>query len=193
MCVSSCYCMCPHIPTQHVVRVPPLRLLYVSSFYHMYPHTAVCVFVILYMCPHTPTQHLRVSRLRLRHVCPRTTMCVPSYHCICVLLLLHMCPCIVPLHVCPHTATQHLRAPSDYDMCPRTTIYVSSYYYMCPHTPTCVSSYSYTTSASTLRLHMCPRTTVYMSSYTTTCVSSYAYYVRVLTLLHNRTNRLTRT
>ncbi len=57
-------------------------------------------------------------------------------------------------------------------VCPLTTMYVSSYYYicvlillyMCPHITICVSSCYY----------MCPHTTMYVSSY---------YYVCVLILL----------
>ena len=67
-----------------------------------------------------------------------TSICVPSYWCICVLILLYMCP---------HTA-----------------VYVSSYcyicvlilMYMCPHTAVHVSSYCYT--CVLILMYLCPHT-----------------------------------
>ena len=32
-----------------------LILLYISSYYHMCPHTTICILILLYMCPHTTT------------------------------------------------------------------------------------------------------------------------------------------
>ncbi len=55
----------------------------------------------------------------------------------------------------------------DYDVCVLVILCVPSYYCICV----------------LVLLYICPRTT--------TCVSSYSYYMRVLTLLHNRTTRLT--
>ncbi len=103
-----------------------------------------------------------------------TTIYVSSYCCICVLILLYMCP---------HTT---IYASSYYHicflillyLCPHTTIYVSSYYYicvlilvyMCSHTTMYVSSYCYV--CVLILLCMCPHTTMYVSSYYYTCATS---------------------
>ncbi len=69
---------------------------------------------------------------------------VGRYDCICVLMLLYMCP--------------------------HATIYVSSYYYvcvlillyMCPHTIMCVSSYCYI--CVLILLYVCPHSAIYVLS-----------------------------
>ena len=66
----------------------------------------------------------RIAGRILRRMCPHTAAeCVSSYCCVCVFILLYMCPhtaayvssycCIcvlILLHVCPHTATDELLA-----------------------------------------------------------------------------------
>jgi hypothetical protein len=82
-------------------------------------------------------------------MCPHTTVCVSSYYCICVLILLYVssyyCVCVLIL-LC---------------MCPHTTVYMSSYYCICVlmllHLSSCfcvcvlmllyVSSYYYVSSS----------------------------------------------
>jgi hypothetical protein len=89
-------------------------------------------------------------------VCPHTAICVSSYYCIFVLILLYMCP-----HTTFYVSSYY------YIFCPHTTVCVSSYYYIfCPHTTVCVlillyilSSY-YCICVLTL-LYMCPHTIIY--------------------------------
>ena len=58
--------------------IPAGTSLYVSSY--MFPHTTLCVLMLLYMCPHTT-------------MCPHTSMYV-SYATICVLILC-LCPMLL--------------------------------------------------------------------------------------------------
>jgi hypothetical protein len=138
--------MCPHpsiyVSSYHYICV--LILLYVCArtplssgpILYMCPHTTVyvsssfymCVLIPLYMCPHpsicvcarTPLYSGPIpigSRADDGWGVYLIAIYVSSYHYICALIQLYMCP---------HTAT-----------------YVSSYCYMCPHTAICVSVYYY--------------------------------------------------
>ena len=134
--------------------------------------------------------------------------CCFTYACFTAALLLLYCrfthwrACCCLVFVCSHP---NMYVSSYYDICPLTTIYVSSCYYsyvsscccyVCPHTTIYVSSYYYS-YVSSCYCYVCPRTTIYVSSYyysyvssccsyvcprTTIYVSSY-YYVCVLVLL----------
>ena len=122
-------------------------------------HAHSTIHLSSYECPH-PAMYLACSYyylyvssyccicvLILLHMCPHTTVSVSSYCCICVLMLLYMCP---------HTAMY----------------LVSSYYCMCPHTTASVSSYCYI--CVLMLLYLCPHTAASVSS----------YYLFVLILLH---------
>jgi hypothetical protein len=141
------------------------------------------------MCPHTvPQASLRKCVLILLFV---SSYCAegiaPSYYCICVLILLYMCPHTTVYvssyyYMCPHTTICFLILLC---MCPHTTVYVSSYYYvcvlillyMCPHTTICVLILLYMCPHTTIYVssyyYMCPHTTGYVSSYIPLYVSSY--------------------
>ena len=89
-------------------------------------------------------------------------------------ILLYLCPCTT---MCPRTTIYvssycYIGVLILIYMCPFTTIYVSSYYYMCPHTIMYVSSY-YCKSVLIL-LYMCPRATI-MCPHTTVYLSAYFY------------------
>jgi hypothetical protein len=64
-----------------------------------------------------------MPRRTLRHMPPRTTICVSSYYCVCP-----------HTTVCPHTK----RYAQTSSQPPHATMYVSSYYYVCPHILLCV-------------------------------------------------------
>jgi hypothetical protein len=120
---------------------------------HTCPGTTICVLILLWV-PH----HMR-SPL---YTPPYTAVFLSSYYCICVLILLYLCPqtphtttyvgprttIYVQLYMCPHTTTyrpklgfavralRRARTPTDraHYICVLMLPYVSSYYYMCPHT-----------------------------------------------------------
>ncbi len=106
--------------------------------------------------------------LILLSMCPHTSVYVSSYYyvysyyCLCVLILLSMCTTLSSLHY----------------MCPHTTVCVLILLYMCPHTTTCVRI---------LLLYMCPHSTMcpqyyyvcvlilYIRPHTTTYLSSHCH------------------
>ena len=56
----------------------------------MWPHTRICVLILLYMWPHTAiyvSSYWYICVLILRYICPHTAMYVSSYWYICVLAL----------------------------------------------------------------------------------------------------------
>jgi hypothetical protein len=132
--VSSCYYICVLM----LLYMCPHTTIHVSSYYYICALIHLCVLILLYMCPHTP---IYVSSFY--YICPHTiymllyvssylsqlrcssVAAVSSYYCICVLILLFMCP---------HTYHTSMCVLILLYMCPHTTICVSSYYYMCPHT-----------------------------------------------------------
>jgi hypothetical protein len=131
----------------------------------MCPHTTHTTICAIYVSSHIVGMRTGVSGVAVHH----TAMYLDNAA-ICVLILL------ILLYVCP-----------------RTTVYVSSYYYIRPHTSVCfhttiyVSSYYYI--CVLILLYMCPHTTVcvlillYMCPHTIIYVSSY-YYICVLILLY---------
>ena len=129
------------------------------------------------------------------HMCPHTTphtICISSYHCICVLIL-RCCRAVSSyLYMCPHTSSLLILL---LHMCPHICYYICVLIllYMCPilrcelhvcphatlHTTICVPSYFYV--CVLLLLYMCPHTGLLLmgrrvsepTSEYTTCVSSY--------------------
>ncbi len=121
---------------------------------HMCPsHTNICVFWC-YIC---------VLLIRCLLV---LGIYVSSYYCICVLILLHMCPhttvcvsdtillirCLLALGICMCYMCPHTIPPRSWD------IYVFSYYGI---------SVLYYYICVCILLYMCPHTTIYVSSPTT--------------------------
>jgi hypothetical protein len=115
---------------------------------------------------------------------PLTAACASAYCCVCVLILLYMCPhtaiymssycyiCVlILLYMCPHTATG-VSHTADSAVWPHTAIKVSAVW---PHTAIYVSSYcyrrvSYGAICSSAYCYVCPHTAIYVSSYCYICV-----------------------
>jgi hypothetical protein len=102
ICVLILLCMCPN------------TIMYVSSYYFVWPLTTIYVSSYYYMC----------VRIRL-YVCLHTTVCVSSYYYMCVLIL---------LYVCPHTTICVSSACARRELVAATRTSDSFYYYECPHT-----------------------------------------------------------
>jgi hypothetical protein len=116
------------VALQERSQVPPHTTVY------MCPRTTVymCPRTTVYMCPDT-TRYVIVALQERSAVPPHTTIYVSSYYCI------YLCHHTTTVYMCPHTtryvsvALQERSAVPPHTtillcMCPRTTIYVSSYY-----------------------------------------------------------------
>jgi hypothetical protein len=150
----------------------------------MCPHTAISFLILLHVCARIRCHYIAALSARVSS----TAMCVSSYYCICVLILLYTCPC-------PHTAvyvSSCYYVSSYYNMCPHTTIYVSSYYCICASRLPCMCPH--TTLFVLIRLaaianfqplsqlpYMCPRTTIFILILLHVCPHS---IICVLILLH---------
>ena len=119
--------MCPHTTIYQTYRILPY----------------ICVLILLYIC----VLILLSFSYYYIYICPHATVYLSSYYYICVLILLCMssyyCKCVLIL-LCMNL--QLYLSSSSYSymclhtpMCPRTTIFVSSYSYTCPHTTIYVS------------------------------------------------------
>jgi hypothetical protein len=95
-----------------------------------YISSVLILLYMLYICPHTETGALSAGSRRAGgdahtaiYVCPHTTVYVSSYYCVCVFILLCVCPHLQC--TCPHTA----KCLSSY-----CYMFVLILLYMCPHT-----------------------------------------------------------
>ncbi len=113
-------------------------------------------------------------------MCPHTTVCVSSYFCMCVLILLYVCQhtCML-LYLCLHTAIytqvcQFVEA-NDWAEIQATAMCVLILLYICPHT-ICILLYILRCAGLWKRM-------IGRRSKLLLCVSSY-YYIYVLILVY---------
>jgi hypothetical protein len=199
--LSSCYYLSVHI----LLSLCPYTAISLSSYYYIsvlillslcphttvWPHTTVCVRILLYMCSHAITyvssgaEATRASRLRgprlLIYTCPHTLTHTDTHT--------KNNVCWSLLYTCPHTALSSHKCPrtlTHTDTHTATCVLVAAIYVcsfttlMCPHTLTHTLAHTTTYPlVAAILLHIRWSADIYVSSY-------YCIYVprRLLTLLY---------
>jgi hypothetical protein len=139
-----------NLPPQQCSRKTTIRVLRLLWLLCMCPRFTICVLILQYV-----SSYHYVCVLILLNMCPHTTVYLSSiqYYYACVLILLCMCP-----RAAMYLSTYYYSVVIPLYICPHTTIHVSTFYYMCPRSTICVL----------ILLHMCPHSTMYMCPHTTT-------------------------